>query len=235
MTLSQAIYGATFQPKQFNQMLDESNKKILENAEAITKQKQAVANAAALKTAKKAAGAAPSKAAVPSVQGVQITGFTDIPSLQPVNAQLTRELTAMEQLLRSGVDMAASLGGQMAEALGEALGSGNLKDIGKQLLSSFAGFLSQFGQMLIAFGIAHSAFYKSLTAGPLGGPIAIAAGVAAMAAAGIIKGAMSKTASGGLGSVGSYQSGGGQMQNIKIQVEGKIKGKDIGIAMKRQG
>ena len=235
MTLSQAIYGATFQPKQFNQMLDESNKKIIENAEAITRQKQAVANAAALKTAKKAAGAAPSKAAVPSVQGVQITGFTDIPSLQPVNAQLTRELTAMEQLLRSGVDMAASLGGQMAEALGEALGSGNLKDIGKQLLSSFAGFLSQFGQMLIAFGIAHSAFYKSLTAGPLGGPIAIAAGVAAMAAAGIIKGAMSKTASGGLGSVGSYQSGGGQMQNIKIQVEGKIKGKDIGIAMKRQG
>lgn len=185
----------------------------------------------------------PSAAAIPGFsKGFTVAGKDskysldkDNFGLRGFNAEIDRELTAMEQLLRSGVDMAASLGGQMAEALGEALGSGNLKDIGKQLLSSFAGFLSQFGQMLIAFGIAHSAFYESLTAGPLGGPIAIAAGVAAMAASGIIKGAMSKTASGGLGSVGSYQSGGGQMQNIKIQVEGKIKGKDIGIAMKRQG
>lgn len=232
MTLSQAIWGATFQPKQFNTMLDEANKKILENAAAITKQKQAVQNVAALKEAKRGAGAAPNKVAIPGVSSVNITGFTDLPSLQPVNAELTRELNEMEKILMSGRDMAVDLGAQLVEGLGEALASGDLKEVGKQLLSSFAGFLSQFGKMLIAYGIAHTAFYESLTAGPVGGVIAIAAGTAALLAAGAIKGLMANTAKSGAGA-GNYSANNTSMQNIKVHVVGKIKGKDIGIAMKR--
>lgn len=153
--------------------------------------------------------------------------------LRGVITQTERELTEMEKLLRSGVDMASSLAGQLAESIGAALGSGNFEDIGKELLASFANFLSQFGSMLVAFGIANSAFYKSLTAGPLGGPIAVAAGTALLVAAGAIKGAMSKAASGGINTSSSY--GNSQMQTIKVQVEGKVKGKDLGIVLQRNG
>jgi hypothetical protein len=41
MSLLQAIYGATIKPKEFNQILDESNQKIAENAAAIAKQNEA--------------------------------------------------------------------------------------------------------------------------------------------------------------------------------------------------
>jgi len=47
MSLIQAIYGATIKPGEFNAILDESNKKIAENAALIAKQNEAKAAAAA--------------------------------------------------------------------------------------------------------------------------------------------------------------------------------------------
>lgn len=182
----------------------------------------------------------PSKVPVPglgsartAVKGTAKTALEkDNFGLAGVNDELNSQMNRMQEILSSGRDMAVSLGSQLIEGLGEALASGDLKEVGKQLLSSFAGFLSQFGKMLIAYGIAHTAFYESLIAGPVGGVRAIAAGTAALLAAGAIKGLMANTAKSGAGA-GNYSANNTSMQNIKVHVVGKIKGKDIGIAMKR--
>jgi hypothetical protein len=130
-------------------------------------------------------------------------------------------------------DTAVNVGGQFAEALGEALGSGNFDDLGNQLLSAFANFLSQFGQMLVALGIGQMAFVESLKT-PAAAPMAIAAGIAMMVAAGAIRGLMSRGLSGSGSSSGG--SSGGSMASYNpqtIKVEGVIRGKDIYITNRR--
>jgi hypothetical protein len=92
--------------------------------------------------------------------------------------------------------------------IGETLASGGnvLKAVGGSLLKSFSRFLGQFGEQLIAYGVAASAFGKvSLALATPGGaiiaaPLAIAAGIALTAIAGAI---------GSLGSKGPGGGGGG--------------------------
>jgi len=92
--------------------------------------------------------------------------------------------------------------------IGETLASGGnvLKAIGGSVLKSFGNFLGQFGQQLIAYGVAAGAFGKlSLAlavpgAAVIAAPLAIAAGVALTAIAGVI---------GGLGKKGMGGGGGG--------------------------
>lgn len=89
--------------------------------------------------------------------------------------------------------------------IGEALASGGnvLKAIGGSLLKSFSRFLGQFGEQLIAYGVAASAFGKVSVAlatpgaAIIAAPLAIAAGIALTAIAGAI------------GSIGSKGPGGG--------------------------
>ena len=103
--------------------------------------------------------------------------------------------------------------------IGETLASGGnvLKAIGGSLLKSFARFLGQFGEQLIAYGVAAGAFGKlSLAlatpgAAIIAAPLAIAAGVALTAIAGVIGGLGKKGmgGGGGGGGVGTSGAGGG--------------------------
>lgn len=103
--------------------------------------------------------------------------------------------------------------------IGETLASGGnvLKAIGGSLLKSFARFLGQFGEQLIAYGVAAAAFGKLSVALAVPGaaiiaaPLAIAAGVALTAIAGVIGGLGKKGmgGGGGGGGVGTSGAGGG--------------------------
>ena len=134
--------------------------------------------------------------------------------------------------------------------IGETLASGGnvLKAIGGSVLKSFSNFLGQFGQQLIAYGVAASAFGKvSLAlatpgAAIIAAPLAIAAGIALTAIAGAI-GSLGKKGSGG-GSGGGGGAGGGSAaqagstftgggvgglfaQNRDVSGEFVVKGQDL--------
>lgn len=103
--------------------------------------------------------------------------------------------------------------------IGETLAAGGnvFQAVGQSILKSFARFLGQFGEQLIAYGVAATAFGKvSLALATPGGaliaaPLAIAAGIALTAIAGVIGGLGKKGPGGGGGgsSVGSSGVGGG--------------------------
>ena len=137
----------------------------------------------------------------------------------------------LQESLSSMRDMAIDYGAQIAEALGEALGGGDVKELGKGLLLSLANFLSQFGKMLIVAGLGIQAFAESMASG--NAPLAIAAGVAMLVAAGAIRGIMSKAGSSGVTGSGGGSQASMQPQTIKVIVEGKISGKDINIVNRR--
>ena len=101
--------------------------------------------------------------------------------------------------------------------IGETLASGGnvLKAIGGSLLKSFARFLGQFGEQLIAYGVAAGAFGKlsialaTPGAAIIAAPLAIAAGVALTAIAGVIGGLGKKGMGGGGGGGGGGSAGAG--------------------------
>jgi hypothetical protein len=131
--------------------------------------------------------------------------------------------------------------------IGEALATGGnvLKAIGGSLLKSFARFLGQFGEQLIAYGVAASAFGKvSLAlavpgAAVIAAPVAIAAGIALTAIAGVIGSLGSKGPGGGGGGAGggsaapagSSFTGGGVgglfEQNRDVSGEFVVRGNDL--------
>ena len=176
----------------------------------------------------------------PSTAGAQkeMTGSASlnegVGQLRDFNTQLEREMTKMEQILTDARDMAVDFGSQIVESLGEALGGGNIKEIGRGLLMSLANFLLQFGTLLITMGLGMEAFVESLaTMNPW---IAIAAGAAMLIAAGVIKGLLSKgsksvtsgaTSGSGYSGQSSGYSRGAETGTMKIVVEGKLEGKDI--------
>jgi hypothetical protein len=137
----------------------------------------------------------------------------------------------MDSILKDANANIVSLGVDIIEGLGEALGGGRTLDIGRSLLMSLSGFLAQFGKMLITLAIGEMAFMKSLK-DPALWPVALAAGIAMTLAAGAIKGLMSGGLSGS-GSSGGGTSSGSSLRTQRIEVYGKIQGKDIVIAQKR--
>lgn len=162
------------------------------------------------------------------LRGGPVTSLTsdELSNITRLNEELKNELTEMKILLTAGRDMALDLGAQLIEGLGEALGGGNVQDIGKTLLLSFANFLGQFGKLLFMAGVGIAAFVESTAT--LNAPLAIAAGIAMMLAAGAIKGllkgaAKQSSSSGGSGGYSSQASSG----NIKIELTGVLKGSDI--------
>lgn len=132
----------------------------------------------------------------------------------------------LEQYVVSAI---VSLGEMIGEAM--VLGKdvfGSNKD---QMLESFADFLSKLGGMMIAFGITLTAFDESLKKGD--GTVAIAAGIAAVIAAGAIKGYLKRKGdtalTGGGGGSGSSYSGangyGGDGGDIVIYT--RLDGRDL--------
>jgi len=99
---------------------------------------------------------------------------------------------AIENFARNTISGMAEIAGAMM------VGEASFADMGRFILGSFADLLMQLGQMFIQYSIAVSGFVKALLAGPtpIGAGLALAAGVAMIAAAGAIKASMSKAASG---------------------------------------
>jgi hypothetical protein len=122
--------------------------------------------------------------------------------------------------------------------IGEALASGGnvLKAIGGSLLKSFSRFLGQFGEQLIAYGVAASAFGKVSVAlatpgaAIIAAPLAIAAGIALTAIAGAI-GSMGKRGPGG-GGGGSGAGGGSSAQGTSFTggAQGGLFAQDRGLS-----
>jgi len=114
MSIVQAIYGATFKPKEINQILDETNKKIAENAAAIEKQREAAASAAA----KRAIIATPGQGSfshlkVPSgISGIEpLTGLQEtIIPLQEVSELLQYQEKIVGDLTMAFEDMFSRVG-----------------------------------------------------------------------------------------------------------------------------
>jgi hypothetical protein len=129
--------------------------------------------------------------------------------------------------------MVQDFAAQFLDAIGQALAGGNTKDLGKGLLIALANFMVQFGVMLLTTGLGLKAFAESMN-NPENAGIAIAAGAALIIAGGAIKGLLSKGAKGGGGSSGGGGYSAAAMEKaMKIEVYGKIEGKDIAITSRR--
>jgi hypothetical protein len=152
-----------------------------------------------------------------------------------------------EQLNSSVGPLLAGFAGQFGDAFGSIVtGAASASDAMQALfggiLQSLGGFMSEFGQQLIAIGIGKLAL-DSLFTGPQGGVLAIAAGAGLVALAGVVS-AVGKSAASNLGSITS--SGGassptvsnyGQTSNqttIKIVAEFMLRGKDLAAVGKQQ-
>jgi hypothetical protein len=166
-----------------------------------------------------------------------------LPSLQERVADFAKQTN---DLIKGSVtDAFIDLGYTIGETL--ATGGNVLKAVGGSLLKSFANFLGRFGQQLIAYGVAASAFGKvsAALANPasaiIAAPLAIAAGIALTAIAGAIGSLGSKGPGGGGGGGGagggsaapagtSFTGGGvGGMfaQNRDVSGEFVVRGQDL--------
>jgi hypothetical protein len=158
-------------------------------------------------------------------KGLQIDADAKANALEEWRDKLSDEMAMVkEDLVNSATDM--------VEGIFSAMSSGDWSGFGQNLLANFASFLSNLGKLLITLGIGMDAFKKAIST--MNPAVAIAAGVAMIAVAGLIKGAISNGSSAVSGG-GGYSSSGSQasLQNMKIVIEGKIQGRDIYFANKR--
>jgi hypothetical protein len=149
---------------------------------------------------------------------------------QEMGAALT---TGLKDLATEGL---VSLG----QFIGDVMAGGDMtvQDFGRGLLDSIGKFMGQFGEAMIALGIAESALGKAIALGPAGAPLAIIGGVALVAAGAAIsslskKGMGSGSASTSTSPAPSYSNSGGQngYQNI---FSTKISGRDLIIVQERE-
>jgi hypothetical protein len=161
--------------------------------------------------------------------------------LGDVNTLLINSAQLLQESLNSTL-------GNIGDALGNALATGQnvVKALGNSLLMSMADFLSQFGQQLIAYGTAGTAFGSLTEAIKNGGPasipagiLAVGAGIALIAAASAIRSTASRGLKGGSGGGSfsgasgmgtSFAGGGTGMQfdrSLNLVGEFRVKGQDL--------
>jgi len=112
----------------------------------------------------------------------------------------------------------------------EGLGEGNMEGLGKNMLGSMGRLVADLGKMLVALGLTWLKALELIKVPTIHSAIAaIAAGGAAMAIGGLMVGASKKASESMQTGSGASSSGQGSinLQNIKIQFNGKLKGKDI--------
>jgi hypothetical protein len=138
---------------------------------------------------------------------------------------------------RSSLNFITDMVADSIENIGQAFSGGiSGKELGRELLVAFADFLSMMGKMMITAGIMMSGLFKALAnpLNPLGWMALVGLGAAALLTAGLIKGAISSGAAGVTGGTGSANnSNAGNIQQIKVMVEGKISGRDIVLSSRR--
>ena len=138
-----------------------------------------------------------------------------------------------------------TLGGFL-DAIGQEM-AGSTKAIdrfGENIIASFGKFISQFGQMLMAYGVAKTVLFKG---GPMSGPEAIAAGAALVVLGGALKQMSSRASEAADGGYGNYgvgdtfaptsTMGGSSMygtSNDVMTLETVVYGRDIVLSSNRQ-
>lgn len=147
--------------------------------------------------------------------------------------ELSNEMKAMLQTYV--VDVVVSIGDLIGQAL--VMGGDAFKGSKDEMLKGFADFLGKLGGMMIAFGITLGAFWEGLKT-PANAGIVIAAGIAAVVAAGAIKGYLKKQSnSNTIGSMTS-SSGGGSMgssgySNNEMYMYSRLDGRDLVLSNQR--
>jgi hypothetical protein len=146
---------------------------------------------------------------------------------------LSNEMKALLQTYV--VDVVVSIGDLIGQAL--VMGGDAFKGSKDEMLKGFADFLGKLGGMMIAFGITLSAFWEGLK-NPANAGIVIAAGIAAVVAAGAIKGYLKKQAnSNNIGSIPSSGGGGGMgssgYSNNEMYMYSRLDGRDLVLSNQR--
>jgi len=147
---------------------------------------------------------------------------------------LSNEMKALLQTYV--VDVVVSIGDLIGQAL--VMGGDAFKGGKDDMLKGFADFLGKLGGMMIAFGITLSAFWEGLK-NPANAGIVIAAGIAAVVAAGAIKGYLKKQSnSNTIGSMSSSNSSGGGMgssgySNNEMYMYSRLDGRDLVLSNQR--
>lgn len=128
----------------------------------------------------------------------------------------------------------------LADGLGEAFATGDFEAGAQKMLIAVADWAQKFGAMLIAAGLASEAFQKSLAASP---EVAIASGVALIAAASLAKASMNRRP--GASAQNGNRGGGGDFdlsgfRNLRsdfvVEVTGTLtgKGKDLAAVIQNE-
>jgi hypothetical protein len=137
-------------------------------------------------------------------------------------------------------NFAVDVGMFLAEALGDAMSGGfEGKDFGKAALSMLGGFMKQMGALMITYA-AEMALFSASIANPLLWPVALAAGIAMVAAGAAIsnlgsEGVGSTSSSGGGSSAPapSY-SNNGYSENYSNSMDIRISGRDLILVQERE-
>lgn len=147
------------------------------------------------------------------------------------------ELAQLNGMLEASIVSAMGNGLQALTDLMFGLEGADASQVLAGILSPFADTMTQLGEMLIAEGIAISAFKKALT--DLDPAIAIGAGVALLALGAALKSGIKSLAGGGAGAGTSSYTGGGSYgsnpelnyeSTLTVEVVGKLSGSDIVLA-----
>lgn len=229
MSLPQALMATIFKRKEIIEIIEEGEKKITEEYK---KQTEALKEAERVTTPSRQLVSAPGKASSGQLAFPNMfspAGLAGAPNVSPpdwLTTMLDNWQATIDNAKWNIIDSATEL----VEGLFAAMSGGDWSEFGKNMLMGFANFLSMLGKLLIAFAAAESGFLAA-SSNPLAWPVALAAGIAAVAAAGIIKGVIGSGAKamtvGGTG--GGYGGGGGQASagQMKVVIEGKLVGRDI--------
>ena len=121
--------------------------------------------------------------ASPQLIGKSSTAVTELADgMKDVNKEFAMTIDFSRQVEGALVGMGVAIGGLIAGTMG-------ISDVFAQAMAGLGGFLMDLGQQFIAAGVAAAAFYKALIANPV---LAVAAGVALVAAGAVIQGMQSK-------------------------------------------
>ena len=175
-------------------------------------------------------------------------------AFEPVQIKIkpfsNEELGLVTQAQRIGMKMGESLSSGLKSLATEGLvsfgnflgnvisgGDVTMKDFGRGLLDSIGKFMGQFGEAMIAMGIAEILLKESIK--NMNGPLAIVGGIALVAAGAAISNLSKKgidTGGGGNASIPSMAGGGGMggMNTQPIALETKISGRDLILVQNRE-
>jgi len=184
----EGIYKIQDAQRENNKTTEEGKKKTEESTGAIKRQQEALVNL------------------TPKIAELQLAVNTI--DLQPMVQETDEATKKLYRMLEAAETLSAGINSVintmvfdtvvgMAEIGGAILaGEASFKDFGNFALGQLASLFHQLGVLFLEYGIAAEALKVSLSMGPIGGPLAIGAGIALIAAAGAINAKMAAAAEG---------------------------------------